>query len=87
PPVPPGEDREPFYRIVQAGFRQRRKMLHNALARELPLPPGALGAALAACRIEGSRRPQMLSVEEWACLAGELGPRLGDEQRGRRRAR
>ena len=35
PVVPPGGRREPFYRLVQAGFRQRRKQLHNALSREL----------------------------------------------------
>ena len=33
--VPAGAGREPFYRLVQAGFRQRRKQLHNALGREL----------------------------------------------------
>lgn len=76
PPVPPGAAREPFYRTVQAGFRQRRKQLHNSLARELPIPREAVQAALDACRVDGERRPQTLTVEEWACLAGELGPRL-----------
>ena len=76
PPVPPGAEREPFYRTVQAGFRQRRKQLHNSLARELPVHREAVQAALDACRVDGERRPQTLTVEEWACLAGELGPRL-----------
>jgi 16S rRNA (adenine1518-N6/adenine1519-N6)-dimethyltransferase len=76
PPVPPDAEREPFYRVVQAGFRQRRKQLHNSLARELPVPREAVQAALDACRVDGQRRPQTLTVEEWACLAGELGPRL-----------
>jgi 16S rRNA (adenine1518-N6/adenine1519-N6)-dimethyltransferase len=84
PPIPPGAGREPFYRIVQAGFRQRRKQLHNGLGRELPLPPGALDAALAACRIDPSRRPQTLSIDEWACLAGQLTPLLGEDRRGQR---
>jgi 16S rRNA (adenine1518-N6/adenine1519-N6)-dimethyltransferase len=83
PPIPPGPRREPFYRIVQAGFRQRRKMLHNGLGRELPLPAGALDAALAACEVDPQRRPQTLSVDEWACLAGQLTPVLGEDQRGR----
>jgi 16S rRNA (adenine1518-N6/adenine1519-N6)-dimethyltransferase len=86
PPIPPGEEREPFYRIVQAGFRQRRKQLHNGLGRELPLPPGALDGALAACEIDPQRRPQTLSVEEWACLARHLAPVLGADRRGRRQA-
>ena len=55
PPIPPGEERDPFYRVVQAGFRQRRKMVHNGLGRELPLPAGALDAALAAQVAEGNR--------------------------------
>ena len=82
PPVPPGDDREPFYRTVQAGFRQRRKQLHNGLGRELPLPPGALEAAFAACGIDPQRRPQTLSVDEWACMARRLTPILGADRRG-----
>ncbi len=84
PPVPPGQGRSAFHRIVQSGFRQRRKQLHNGLGRELPLPPGELDAALAACAIDSSRRPQTLSVDEWACLARRLTPQLGADPRGRR---
>jgi 16S rRNA (adenine1518-N6/adenine1519-N6)-dimethyltransferase len=68
-----------LWRVVQAGFRERRKMLHNVLARQLPLPAERLGAALAACGIEGERRAQTLSVEEWLTLRealGELPPEL-----------
>ncbi len=86
PPIPAGPRREPFYRIVQAGFRQRRKQIHNGLGRELPLPPGALAGALAACDVDPERRPQTLSVDEWACLAGILAPVLDDDRRGRPRA-
>lgn len=75
-PVPPGAGREPFYRIVQAGFRQRRKQLHNGLGRELPVPRETLAAAFGACAIDPERRPQTLSVDEWACLAGKLSPLL-----------
>jgi 16S rRNA (adenine1518-N6/adenine1519-N6)-dimethyltransferase len=82
--VPPGPGREPFYRIVQAGFRQRRKQLHNGLGRELPLVPGVLEAALSGCEVDGQRRPQTLTVDEWACLATHLEPRIGDDRRGRR---
>jgi len=84
PPIPAGDARDPFYRIVQAGFRQRRKQLHNGLGRELPLPGGALDEALGACEIDPARRPQTLSVDEWACLARRLTPLLGNDRRGRR---
>jgi 16S rRNA (adenine1518-N6/adenine1519-N6)-dimethyltransferase len=76
PVVPVGEGREPFYRIVQAGFRQRRKQVHNGLTRELPVDRDVVEAALAAWGVDPERRPQTLSVDEWACLAADLGPRL-----------
>jgi 16S rRNA (adenine1518-N6/adenine1519-N6)-dimethyltransferase len=79
PVVPPGADRQPFYRLVQAGFRQRRKQLHNALARELPVPREVLTAAFAACGIDPERRAQTLTVGEWGCLLERLGPLLEHE--------
>jgi 16S rRNA (adenine1518-N6/adenine1519-N6)-dimethyltransferase len=78
PIVPVGAQRPPFYRLVQAGFRQRRKQLHNALSRELPVPRETLSAAFAACSIDPERRAQTLSVEEWACLLARLGPGLAE---------
>jgi 16S rRNA (adenine1518-N6/adenine1519-N6)-dimethyltransferase len=74
PAIPPGPRREPFYRVVQAGFRQRRKQVHNGLSRELPVDREAVTAALARCGVDGERRPQTLGVDEWACLAGLLEP-------------
>ena len=74
--VPPGAAREPFYRIVQAGFRQRRKQLHNALGRELPLPRSTLEASFATCGIDPERRAQTLTLGEWDCLAAHLAPLL-----------
>ena len=76
PAVPPGPEREPFHRVVQAGFRQRRKQIHNGLGRELPLVPEALESALELCGVTRDRRPQTLSVDEWACLATGLAPVL-----------
>jgi 16S rRNA (adenine1518-N6/adenine1519-N6)-dimethyltransferase len=74
PTVPLGEGRDPFYRVVQAGFRQRRKQVHNGLARELPVDRELVERALAACDVTPDRRPQTLTVAEWACLTRELGP-------------
>lgn len=66
---------ERLWRVVQAGFRERRKMIHNVLPRQLPgLTADHLGAALAAVGIDPTRRPQTLSVEEWMALAATLGP-------------
>ncbi|MDP9293376.1 MAG: 16S rRNA (adenine(1518)-N(6)/adenine(1519)-N(6))-dimethyltransferase RsmA, partial [Actinomycetota bacterium] len=74
----PAERAEALWGLVQAGFRERRKMLRNVLGRQLRAgPDGASGplvgqaqvdAALAAAGIEGDRRPQTLSVEDWIRL-------------------
>jgi 16S rRNA (adenine1518-N6/adenine1519-N6)-dimethyltransferase len=69
-------DREPdLWRLVQAGFRERRKMLRNVLARQLPHlgTGGRLDEALATAGIEGDRRPQTLSVGDWLRLFELLG--------------
>ena len=76
PVVPVGDGREPFYRIVQAGFRQRRKQVHNGLGRELPVEGEVVRAALDGCGVAPDRRPQTLSVAEWACLTASIGPYL-----------
>lgn len=76
PEVVPGPAREPFYRVVQAAFRQRRKQIHNGLSRELPVSAEAVDAALAACAVDPERRPQTLALPEWACLAGRLDASL-----------
>ena len=76
PAIGVGDLREPFYRVVQAGFRQRRKQVHNGLSRELPLDREVVEAALASCGVTPDRRPQTLTIDEWACLARDLGPRL-----------
>ncbi len=63
-----------LWRVVQAAFRERRKMLHNVLVRQLPIPVERVDAALAAVGIEGDRRPQTVAVGEWIALAEALGP-------------
>jgi len=61
-----------LWAIVQAGFRERRKMLHNVLARQLGLPAVRVDAALAAAGIDRDRRPQTLSVGDWLALRSAL---------------
>ncbi|MGZ8514081.1 MAG: 16S rRNA (adenine(1518)-N(6)/adenine(1519)-N(6))-dimethyltransferase RsmA [Candidatus Limnocylindrales bacterium] len=77
----PGAEDE-LWRLVQAGFRERRKMIHNVLSRQLPIEPGRVAAALAAAHIDPDRRPQTLAVGEWLVLREALGP-LGSDRRGR----
>jgi 16S rRNA (adenine1518-N6/adenine1519-N6)-dimethyltransferase len=71
-----------LWRLVQAAFRERRKMLHNVLVRQLSLPADAIERALAAASIAPDRRPQTLAVGEWLALAEALGD-LGPDRRGK----
>jgi 16S rRNA (adenine1518-N6/adenine1519-N6)-dimethyltransferase len=69
---------EELWRLVQAGFRERRKMIHNVLVRQLRgLPRERIDAALAATAIAAERRPQTLSVAEWLALRESLTPLAG----------
>jgi 16S rRNA (adenine1518-N6/adenine1519-N6)-dimethyltransferase len=65
---------EALWRLVQAGFRERRKMLRNVLGRQLPFDQQRVDAALEEAMIAGDRRPQTLSVTEWQHLLAALPP-------------
>jgi len=77
---PEAEDQ--LWRLVQAAFRERRKMIHNVLARQLPVDGARVTAALAATGIDPDRRPQTLAVGEWLALREAIGP-IGEDRRGR----
>lgn len=66
--VPP----EKFFRVVQAGFSQPRKQLHNALARGIWLPPNQAVEILRGAGVDEKRRAQTLSLEEWARVCKEF---------------
>jgi 16S rRNA (adenine1518-N6/adenine1519-N6)-dimethyltransferase len=71
--TPEGE--ENLWRLVQAGFRERRKMVHNVLPRQLPhLGRARIDEALVAAGVAADRRPQTLSLDDWLTLADALGP-------------
>ena len=81
----PSEMEDHLWRLVQAGFRERRKMIRNVLGRQLPVVQERVDAALATAGIAGDRRPQTLAVTDWIALLGTLGP-LPPDRRGRRAA-
>ena len=75
--------REPsLWGLVQAGFRERRKMLRNVLGRQLRggedgatgplLGQATVDRALADAGIAGDRRPQTLSVDDWLRVLAAL---------------
>jgi 16S rRNA (adenine1518-N6/adenine1519-N6)-dimethyltransferase len=79
------DDEDGLWRLVQAAFRERRKMIHNVLSRQLPVDADRVAAALEAAHIAPDRRPQTLAVGEWLVLRELLGP-IGRDERGRRAA-
>ena len=70
-PAPPvaAPDDETFFRVVRAGFSQRRKQLRNSLRSGLALPQPAVDALLTAAAVEGQRRAETLTLAEWGRLA------------------
>jgi 16S rRNA (adenine1518-N6/adenine1519-N6)-dimethyltransferase len=68
-----GIDEAGFFRVVRAGFSQRRKMLRNSLSAGLGLPPASVGALLEEAGVDARRRAETLSLEEWAGVAAALG--------------
>jgi 16S rRNA (adenine1518-N6/adenine1519-N6)-dimethyltransferase len=61
-------DSKTFFRVVRAGFSQKRKQLKNALSGGLAIKSDAASALLEAAGIDVKRRAETLSLEEWAAL-------------------
>jgi 16S rRNA (adenine1518-N6/adenine1519-N6)-dimethyltransferase len=70
-PVQPTSE-ERFFRVVQAGFGQRRKQLANTLSAGLDLSKQAVIEALNAAGIDPARRAETLDLHEWAALERQL---------------
>ncbi|WP_220193561.1 16S rRNA (adenine(1518)-N(6)/adenine(1519)-N(6))-dimethyltransferase RsmA [Ktedonospora formicarum] len=62
------EERNRFFRVVQAGFAAKRKQLHNSLTHALHYKNEIIRECLMEAGIEPSRRAEMLSIEEWIKL-------------------
>lgn len=58
-----------FFRVVKAGFAEKRKQLHNSLARNLDLSHDETTAVLDKAGIDSKRRAETLTVPEWVELA------------------
>ena len=64
--------RDSFFRLVQAGFSERRKQLHNSLAHGLHRKNVDVQPWLLAANIDPSRRAETLSIEDWLRLWHEM---------------
>lgn len=67
-PLLTGPARDRFFGIAHAGFAEKRKQLHNSLARNLHLPQETISRWLATAEIDPMRRAEALSIDEWLRL-------------------
>ncbi|MGA2490068.1 MAG: ribosomal RNA small subunit methyltransferase A, partial [Anaerolineales bacterium] len=58
-----------FFKLIKAGFSQKRKMLRNSLSGGLGISPTEAEKMLAAAGINPMRRAETLSLEEWGLLS------------------
>jgi 16S rRNA (adenine1518-N6/adenine1519-N6)-dimethyltransferase len=61
-------DEADFFRVVRAGFGQKRKQLRNSLGAGLGLTHPESVAVLEEAGIDPARRAETLSIHEWAAL-------------------
>jgi 16S rRNA (adenine1518-N6/adenine1519-N6)-dimethyltransferase len=67
-PLFPDVDSREFFRIVKAGFGEKRKTLLNSLSGGLHLEKPAVSAWLESAGIDPQLRAQNLSLEQWYTL-------------------
>lgn len=61
-----------FFELVKAGFSAPRKQLRNSLAQGLGVAPSDAEQLLRRADIAPQRRPEALSLDEWARLLGHF---------------
>jgi len=71
-PVIPRPQLKAFFRIIKAGFRQKRKTLRNALSAGLAISKEQAMTALQAAQINPQRRAETLDLAEWKRLVHQL---------------
>jgi 16S rRNA (adenine1518-N6/adenine1519-N6)-dimethyltransferase len=64
-PLIPDKLLEIFFKLAKAGFSQKRKMLHNALAGATGLEKDEVDELLTSIAIDPKRRAQTISIDEW----------------------
>ena len=68
-PLDQGLDSTDFFRVLRAGFGQKRKTLRNSLSAGLGIPPAQVEKALGLAGIDPRRRAETVDLAEWAKLA------------------
>lgn len=68
-PLIPGEYLDRFFRLIKAGFGQKRKTLRNSLSSGLAISPTEAAEMLTRAGIDPQRRAETLSIDEWRILS------------------
>jgi 16S rRNA (adenine1518-N6/adenine1519-N6)-dimethyltransferase len=68
----PRELFDTFFKLIKAGFSQKRKTLRNSLSSGLAIPPIQSADLLERSGIDPQRRAETLSIAEWQRLAENL---------------
>ena len=63
------EQLDTFFKLIKAGFSQKRKTLRNSLSSGLHIAPSEAADLLTRVGIDPQRRAETLSIEEWEQLA------------------
>jgi 16S rRNA (adenine1518-N6/adenine1519-N6)-dimethyltransferase len=63
-----------FFDVVMHGFNSPRKQIRNSLAHSLDMPAGQVTLLLEKTGVEGKRRAETLSLEEWRELWKVFAP-------------
>ncbi len=60
---------ETFFKLIKAGFSQKRKTLRNSLSAGLHISPTEAESLLTIADIDPKRRAETLSIEDWKILS------------------
>lgn len=71
-PLVPAPDQKAFFRLVKAGFTERRKKLRSSLSGGLGVNKERVDHLLAEASIPPDARAQELSIEQWKQLGASL---------------
>jgi len=67
-PLIPNELLNIFFKLIKAGFSQKRKTLRNSLSSGLHIPATEAQSLLTSANIDFMRRAETLSIDEWKGL-------------------
>ena len=71
-PLIEGELLETFFKLIKAGFSQKRKTLRNSMSSGLHISPAQAAELLTHTGIDPQRRAETLSIEEWEHLSKNI---------------